>query len=252
VCAASLALMDAGVPIEGAVAGIALGLVVEDGNYKILTDIAGVEDYYGDMDFKVAGTESGLTAIQLDVKIEGLDFDMIKESLERAHQARCAILQKMQESLAGPRQAVSQHAPKIKSFKIDIDKIGAVIGPGGKTIRKITRDYNVDVDIEDEDGTVFVVAPNQEDLERAAQYILDLVRDVEVGDIYEGRVKQIRNFGAFCEILPGKSGLLHVSEMSDKFVKDPHEHLAEGDVVKVKVIGIDNQGRINLSRKQVE
>ncbi|MEM7816468.1 MAG: S1 RNA-binding domain-containing protein, partial [Candidatus Aenigmatarchaeota archaeon] len=252
VCASSLSLMDAGVPIKDQVAGIAIGLVKENEQYKILTDIAGVEDFYGDMDFKIAGTKKGVTAIQLDIKIDGLDYKVIEEALSQAKEARILILKKMNEAISLPRENISQYAPKIKSFKIDIDKIGELIGPGGKTIRKIIRDYNVTIDIDDETGNVSVVAEDEENLNKVVNLIINLTKDIEIGDIYEAKVTRIVNFGAFCEFLPGKIGLVHVSEISHKFVKDVSEFLKEGDIVKVKVIGIDPQGRFNLSIKQAQ
>jgi polyribonucleotide nucleotidyltransferase len=245
--------MDAGVPVKDAVAGIALGLITEDDKYKILTDIAGVEDHCGDMDFKVAGTKKGITAIQLDIKIKSLDFKIVKEALAIAKESRLFILGKMYEALSLPRDAVSKYAPKIKSIKVDIEKIGEIIGPGGRNIRRMTRENNVAIDIDDELGSVSVVAETEEDLEKTIKQITSLVREVEVGDVYEeAKVAKITNFGAFCEIAPNKSGLVHVSEISDKFIKDVREVLNEGDIVKVKVIGIDAQGRINLSIKQAQ
>ncbi|MBD3246853.1 MAG: polyribonucleotide nucleotidyltransferase [Candidatus Omnitrophica bacterium] len=252
VCAASLSLMDAGVPIKAPVAGIALGLVQEGENYKVLTDIAGIEDHCGDMDFKIAGTTSGITAIQLDVKIDGLSAAVIHDALQRAKQARLHILEKMQQALELPRAVVSKYAPKIQSFPIDPDKIGNVIGPGGRMIRKISRDYNVEIDIDDEHAKVFIVAQTQEDLKNAVNYVQGLTKDAEPGEIYEGKVVRLSNFGAFCEILPGKTGLVHISEVSDDYVKDIREVLKEGDAVKVKVINIDQQGRINLSIKKAK
>jgi polyribonucleotide nucleotidyltransferase len=252
VCAGSLSLMDAGVPIKEPVAGIAIGLVTRGQDYKILTDIAGAEDHYGDMDFKVAGTQKGVTAIQLDTKIDGLTFNMIEDTLKRALEARQFILNKMKESITAPREGLSDYAPKIKSFEVNPDKIGAIIGPGGKIIKKIQRENNVTVDIDDDTNMVSVAAQTVEDLERAVNQIANLVRDVEVGDIYDVKVEKIVNFGAFCEIAPGKSGLLHVSELSDDFVKDVSEFLKEGDVLKVKVIGVDPQGKIRLSLKQAK
>jgi polyribonucleotide nucleotidyltransferase len=252
VCASSLSLMDAGVPIKGPVAGIALGLVTEDENYRILTDIAGIEDHYGDMDFKVAGTKDGITAIQLDVKISGIGFEVIEQTLTQAKEARSIILEKMKEALSLPRQTVSEYAPKIESFKVDPDRIGAIIGPGGKFIRRLTHEYNVTIDIDDETATVSVVAENQENLDRAVKQIINMTKDIEVGDVYECKVSRLINFGAFCEIIPGKLGLVHISEISDNYVKDVKDVLKEGDTVKVKVISIDSQGRINLSIKQAQ
>jgi polyribonucleotide nucleotidyltransferase len=252
VCAASLSLMDEGVPIKEQVAGIAIGLVKENDRYKILTDIAGVEDHYGDMDFKIAGTKKGVTAIQLDIKIDGLDYEIIQQALERAKQAREIILEKMNQAQSAPRDAISKYAPKIKSFKVDPDKIGDIIGPGGRIIRKIIRENNVTIDIDDEIGSVSVVAETQEDLERAVNQIINLTKDLEVGKIYDVKIIRIVNFGAFCEIVPGKIGFIHISEISDQFVKDIKQFIEEGQIVKAKLISIDPQGRITLSLKQAK
>ena len=252
VCAGSLSLMDAGIPLREAVAGIAMGLVSKDETYKVLTDIAGAEDHYGDMDFKIAGTKKGITAIQLDTKIEGLTFGIIEETLERAKAARLFILEKMENAITSPRGKLSEYAPKINSFEVNPDKIGAIIGPGGKTIKRIQRENNVNIDIDDETSVVSVAAQTVEDLERAVKLISNLVKDIEVGEIYEAKVEKIVNFGAFCEIAPGKSGLIHVSELSDEFVKEVEEFLKIGDILKVKVIGIDPQGKIRLSLKQAK
>lgn len=252
VCAASLSLMDAGVPIQEPVAGIAIGLVTHGNDFKILTDIAGAEDYYGDMDFKIAGTKNGITAIQLDTKIDGLTYPIIEETLERAKEARIFILQRMAAAIQEPRTSLSEYAPKIKTFEVDPDKIGIIIGPGGKTIKKIQRDNNVTVDIDDDTSVVSVSAQTVEDLERAVSQITNLVKEVEVGEIYQVKVERIVNFGAFCEIAPGKSGLIHVSELADGFVKDVNSVLKEGDIVSAKVIGIDPQGKIRLSLKQAK
>ncbi|MBP7087912.1 MAG: polyribonucleotide nucleotidyltransferase [Candidatus Omnitrophica bacterium] len=251
-CAASLSLMDAGVPIKEPVAGIAIGLITKGEKFKILTDIAGAEDHYGDMDFKVAGTRGGITAIQLDTKIDGLNYLQIEKTLERAKIAREAILEQMKKALSAPRQTLSVFAPKISSFEVNPDKIGAIIGPGGKIIKRIQRENNVTVDIDDEKGVVSIAADTIDNLNRAVQQIKNLVKEVEVGDIYEVKVERIVNFGAFCEIAPGKSGLLHVSELSDNFVKDITEFLKEGDIIKVRVIGVDPQGKIRLSLKQAK
>jgi len=252
VCAGSLSLMDAGIPIKDAVAGIAIGLIAGDKDYKILTDIAGAEDHYGDMDFKVAGTKDGITAIQLDTKIDGLTFKMIEDALERAKEARSFILEKMKESIDLPRRELSEYAPKIRSFEVNPDKIGAIIGPGGKIIKRIQRENNVNIDIDDETSVVSVAAETVEDLERAVKLISSLVKDIEVGEIYEVKVEKIVSFGAFCEIAPGKSGLIHVSELSDEFVKEVEEFLKIGDIIKAKVIGVDPQGKIRLSLKQAK
>jgi len=208
---------------KNAVAGIAIGLVTGDKDYKVLTDIAGAEDHYGDMDFKVAGTKNGITAIQLDTKIDGLTFEIIKDTLAKAKIARLFILGKMKEAIDLPREELSEYAPKIKSFEINPDKIGAIIGPGGKIIKRIQRENKVNVDIDDETNIVSVSADTTEDLERAVKQITNLIKDIEIGEIYEAKVEKIVAFGAFCEIAPGKSGLIHVSELSDGFVKDVDE-----------------------------
>ena len=252
VCAASLALMDAGVPLEKMVAGIAIGLIEGKDNYKILTDIAGSEDHYGDMDFKVAGTDKGITAIQVDVKNSGLTLAIISETLERAKTARLFILNKMKAVLSKSRDGVSAYAPRIKSFVVNPEKIGAVIGPGGKVIKKLSRDYNVDIDIDDETNRISVTASDEEGLAKAVNNILILTRDINVGDIYEVKVVKLTNFGAFCELAPGKDGLLHVSELSNEFIKDIRDFLKEGDIIKVKVINVSTDGKISLSKKRAE
>jgi len=254
VCSSSLSLMDAGVPIKNPVAGIAIGIVTDgDDNYKILTDIAGVEDHCGEMDFKVTGTKNGVCAIQLDVKNNGLTFKQIEETLEKAKKARATILGVMTAAIAESRASVSKYAPKIETIPIQIDKIGELIGPGGRNIRRLTREYNVEINIDDEAGRVFVVAEDAADLERAVKEISASLKEVEVGEIYDNaKVAKITNFGAFCDLPGGKSGLVHVSELSNEFVKEVTDVVKEGDIVKVKVIAIDNQGRINLSKKQAE
>jgi polyribonucleotide nucleotidyltransferase len=252
VCASALSLMDAGVPIKKPVAGIAMGLVSDSEKFRVLTDIAGAEDHYGDMDFKVAGTDEGISAIQVDIKNDGLTYHVIEDALTKAKQARIYILEKMSEALALPREALSQYAPRIKSIKIPLDKIGEVIGPGGRIIRKLIRDYNVAIDIDDEEGIVSVVAEKEADLEAAVSQIMLLTRDLQVGDVVDAKVTKLTNFGAFAEIQPGKSGLIHISEVSDKFVKDVREFLKEGDVVTTKVINVDPQGKITLSIKQAQ
>ncbi|MBN2483123.1 MAG: polyribonucleotide nucleotidyltransferase [Candidatus Omnitrophica bacterium] len=250
VCASSLSLMDAGIPVRKPVAGIAMGLVSGKKGFRVLTDIAGAEDHHGDMDFKVAGTDKGVTAVQVDIKITGLSYDIIKEAFSRAKEARLSILEKMNAALSAPRTEMSRYAPKIRSIEIPIDKIGVVIGPGGKMIRQLTRDYNVNIDIDDA-GIVSIVAESAEDLERAAKHIIGLTREVEIGEVFDAKVVKIVPFGAFCDILPGKSGLIHVSEITDEYVKDVNDFLKLGDVVKAKVIKIDPQGKITLSMKQV-
>jgi polyribonucleotide nucleotidyltransferase len=251
VCAATLALMDAGVPIKDAVGGIALGLIKDDSKGLILTDITGLEDHFGDMDFKVAGTKTGITAIQLDLKIDGIDLDLLKECLLQAKEARLAVLEKMREALTQPRGELSSYAPRIDIIKVNPEKIGELIGPGGKTIKKIIASTGASIDIQD-DGSVLVASTDANKSEEAMRMIKAIVEDIEVGRIYIGKVKRIVAFGAFCEIAPGKDGLVHVSELADHFVKNVEEVVKVGDEIKVKVIGIDELGRINLSKKQAE
>lgn len=251
VCAAVLSLMDAGVPIKQPVAGVALGLIQDGSKHVILSDIAGLEDHCGDMDFKVAGTGKGITAIQLDLKIDGIPLDFITEVLERALKGRKHVLGKMGEVITSPKQELSEYAPRIIKFKINQERIGDLIGPGGKNIRKIIELTGVAIDVED-DGSVLVSSSDSEASARAIDMIKGLTEDVEVGRIYKGKVKRIMNFGAFCEILPNKEGLCHVSELSDKYVKNVEEVVKVGDEITVKVIGIDELGRINLSKKQAE
>lgn len=250
VCAATLSLMDAGVPIKDAVSGIALGLIKEGEKALILSDIAGLEDHFGDMDFKVAGTKSGMTAVQLDLKIDGISLELLGRCLEQAKEGRFFILSKMNEALNQPRKELSSYAPRIHVLKINPEKIGGLIGPGGKTIKKIIATTGASVDIQD-DGTVFVASTDAAKSEEAIKMIRGLTEEVEVNRIYSAKVKRIMPFGAFCEIAPGKEGLIHISEMSDTFVKDIESIVKLGDEFKVKVIGIDELGRINLSRKQV-
>jgi polyribonucleotide nucleotidyltransferase len=249
VCAATLSLMDAGVPIKDAVAGVALGLIKEDKKAIILTDITGLEDHFGDMDFKVAGTKAGVTAVQLDLKIDGIDVELLKNCLAQAHEARMFILGKMNEALANPREQLSSYAPRIEIIKVNPEKIGGLIGPGGKTIKKIIATTGAAIDIQD-DGSVFVSSTDAAKSQEAIRMIRGITDDVEVNRIYIGKVKRIMAFGAFCEIAPGKEGLVHVSELADTFVKDVESIVKLGDEFKVKVIGIDELGRINLSRKQ--
>ncbi len=246
VCGSTLSLMDAGVPITDPVAGIAIGLVTDEKKFVTLTDILGMEDFSGDMDFKVAGTKNGITVIQLDVKIPGLTAEIIKDALEKAKKARLFILEKINEAMPGPRGEISRFAPKIAVIHIPTEKIGEVIGPGGKMIRQIITQTNCTVDVED-DGTVTISGTNPEDLAKAVDWVKGLVREVKPEEIYEGAVKRILPFGAFVEILPGKEGLVHVSQMASGFVKSPEEVVTIGQQVKVRVMEIDDQGRINLS-----
>jgi len=251
VCAATLSLMDAGVPIKEAVGGVALGLVKEGNKAIILTDIAGLEDHFGDMDFKVAGTRSGVTAVQLDLKIDGISLDLLKECLAQSREGRLFILDKMGTALTAPRESLSAFAPRIDVLKINTEKIGELIGPGGKTIKAIIAATGASIDIKD-DGTVLVGSIDGEKSEAAIRMIKAITNDVEVGKIYLGKVKRIMQFGAFVEIAPRKEGLVHVSELSATFVKKIDDIVKVGDEFKVKVIGVDELGRINLSKKQAE
>ncbi len=246
-CGSTLALMDAGVPITAPVAGIAIGRVQEGEKYKLLTDILGIEDFSGDMDFKVTGTSTGITAIQLDVKDAGLTIAQIGEVFERARIARLAILEIMHAILPQPRVNVSQYAPKIATIKVPVEKIGEVIGPGGRVIKNIIATTGAQVDVED-DGTVSISGISDDQLQQATQWITGLIREVTVGEIFENsEVKRILPFGAFVEFLPGKEGMVHVSQMSTQFIKDPNDVVKIGDRVKVRVMEVDQQGRINLS-----
>src|SRR5438132_9545677 len=247
-CCGSLALMDAGVPISKPVAGISVGLV-QDGNKRVLlTDIIGEEDHFGDMDFKVCGTRDGITAIQLDIKTEGIDHQIIRDSLHRAKEARLVILDKMAETISEPRKEISQYAPRLLTIKIDPEKIGKLIGPGGKNIKKLQEDTGANVDIED-DGTVYVSAVDGAAAEKARDIIEAMTAEVKVGKIYNGKVVSIKDFGAFVEIAPETDGLCHVSELSDKYVDRVDDVVEMGQEIKVKVLLIDDQGRIKLSRK---
>ncbi|WP_129597030.1 polyribonucleotide nucleotidyltransferase [Anaerophilus nitritogenes] len=248
VCGSTLALLDAGVPISAPVAGIAMGLIKEDDNLAILSDIQGMEDFLGDMDFKVAGTKDGVTAIQMDIKIHGIDKEVLQKALEQARKGRLHILDKMSEAITTPRKELSPYAPRIIHINIDPEKIRAVIGAGGKVISKIIEETGVKIDIED-DGRVFITASNMEDGNKAVQIIEGIVKEAEVGEVYQGKVIKILNFGAFVEILPGKEGLLHISQIAKEKIPKVEDVLKVGDEVQVKVIEIDKQGRINLSRK---
>ncbi len=245
-----LALMDAGVPLKAPIAGIAMGLVKEGDNYAILTDIAGAEDHYGDMDFKVAGTVNGITALQMDIKITGLTQVLVAEALEQARQARMFILEKMASALPAPREEISTFAPRIFTLQIPTDKIRDVIGPGGKMIRSIIERTGVKIDVED-NGTVSIASSDGDAAKKAIQIIEELTAVPEVGKKYLGKVARIVDFGAFVEIIPGTDGLVHVSEVADYRVNDVHDELSEGDQILVKVINIDPQGKVKLSRKAV-
>ena len=254
ICASTLALMDAGVPIKRPVAGISTGLITapDGSDHVMLTDIQGIEDFFGDMDFKVGGTEKGITAIQVDIKIDGLTYDIIKEAFERTRKARKYILEEiMLKQLPEPRKEISKYAPKIIGMKIKVDKIKDVIGTGGKTINKIIEETGVKIDIQ-EDGQVFIYSSDESQAKRAKEIIEEIVREIEVGQVYTGKVLKIMNFGAFVDLGAGKEGLVHVSKISKDRIKNIEDVLHVGDTVKVKVIDIDDQDRINLSMKDVE
>ena len=249
VCGSTLALMDAGVPIRDPVAGVAMGLVASgDGQHAVLTDIQGIEDHLGDMDFKVAGTAKGITALQMDIKVKGISYEVMIQALDQARDARIFILGKMAEAITETRSAVSPYAPRMQRITIPTDKIGALIGPGGKNIRSIIEEHKVTIDV-DNDGTVTVGSTNEEGAQKALEQIKALTKDVEVGEIYTGKVVRLMAFGAFVEILPGKDGLVHISELADHRVGSVEEVVSEGDELKVKVTEIDRMGRINLSHR---
>lgn len=249
VCGGALALMDAGVPITAPVAGIAMGLIKEGEEVRILSDILGDEDHLGDMDFKVAGTAEGITALQMDIKIAGVTREIMKDALYQAREGRLHILEKMSESLGTPREEVAEYAPRILTLKIKSDKIRDLIGPGGKMIRSIVEETGVKIDVED-DGTVNVASADRDSLDRAISKINAVTADAEIGKIYTGTVKKVVDFGAFVEILPGKEGLVHISQLAPERVRQVTDILDEGDEVKVKVLEIDKQGKIRLSRRE--
>ena len=250
VCGASLSLMDAGVPMKKAVAGIAMGLIKDGEEVAILSDILGDEDHLGDMDFKVAGTDEGITALQMDIKIEGVSREIMSRALSQAKGGRLHILNEMKQAITAPRTDVPAHAPKLFTIQINPDKIRDVIGPGGKVIRGITADYGVKIDVED-DGRVKIFAPSGEVADQVRDLILSLTAEAEVGRIYEGVVQKIMDFGAFVQILPGTDGLVHISELAPERVNKVTDILKEGDTVRVKVLEIDPRGKIRLSRKAV-
>ncbi|MBS5786335.1 MAG: polyribonucleotide nucleotidyltransferase [Clostridioides difficile] len=248
VCGSTLSLLDAGVPIKDMVAGIAMGLIEQDGKIAVLSDIQGMEDHLGDMDFKVAGTEHGVTAIQMDIKIDGIDEDILKRALKQAKEGRIHILNEMKKTISSPKPELSPYAPKIVKMMIDPDKIRDVIGPGGKVITKIIDETGVKIDIE-QTGEVFISGTDPQMIAKAQGLINDIVVEPEVGEVYKGKVSRIMNFGAFIEILPGKEGLLHISHISHERVAKVEDVLNIGDEVEVKVTEIDEKGRVNLSRK---
>lgn len=249
VCAGSLAMMDAGVPISKPVSGIAMGLVKEGDQFAILSDILGNEDHLGDMDFKVAGTKDGITGFQMDIKIQGISFEIMENAIYQAKEGRMHILEKMNEAISTPKDSLSPYAPRLITMKIDTDQIGLVIGPGGKTIQGMQRLFGVDINIDD-DGTVNIASPNRESAQKCKDYIKKLTATPEVGEIYDGVITKIMDFGAFVEILPGKEGLLHISQIDNKRVDKVTDYFKQGDKVTVKLVKIDG-GKYSLSRKEV-
>lgn len=250
VCGSTLSLMDAGVPIKSPVAGIAMGLMMEGDRYQILTDIQGLEDHIGDMDFKVAGTRDGITALQMDIKVAGISYNILVEALEQAHQARMQILDVIDECIPTPHAELSPYAPRITILHVHPDKLGAVIGSGGKTVRAIQEECNVRVDIED-DGSIYIASTSGPDAEKAQKMIESLIEDAELGHIYTGRVVRVTDFGAFVEILPGKDGLVHISQLADYRVNTVEDVARVGDEIMVMVTGISAEGKIRLSRRAV-
>jgi polyribonucleotide nucleotidyltransferase len=248
VCGASLSLMDAGVPIRAACAGVAMGLIKEGDDVAILSDILGLEDFLGDMDFKVAGTRKGITAIQMDIKIAGLTVDILTEALKRAHAGRQHILDIMDDAIGEPRSELSPHAPRITAIEINPEKIGEIIGPKGKTIRGIQDETGAKIDIDDS-GVVKIAAVSGDAMKRAREMIEAIVQEPEVGRIYEGPVKNTTTFGAFIEILPGTEGLCHISELQEARTEKTEDVLKKGDITRVKLLAIDEKGRLRLSRK---
>lgn len=246
VCGSTLSLMDAGVPIKKPVSGIAMGLIKEGDKYIVLSDIQGMEDHTGDMDFKVAGTKDGITAMQMDTKIAGIPTDVLSQALEQARAGRLHILDSMLSTLAEPRDKLSQYAPKIITISIPPERIGELIGPGGKNIKKIIAETGADVDVDD-DGKVFISTADEDAMNMAKKWITDMMREIEVGEEFEGEVVRIENYGAFVNLIPGKDGLLHVSNMSTGFVKDPHGLVKEGDMIKVRVNEVSPEGKIGLT-----
>ncbi|MGH7271845.1 MAG: S1 RNA-binding domain-containing protein, partial [Polyangiaceae bacterium] len=250
VCGTSLSLMDAGIPLKSPVAGIAMGLIKEGKDFAVLSDILGDEDHLGDMDFKVCGTRKGVTAIQMDIKIEGLSRDVLAQALEQAREARLFILDKMLATLGQSREELSKWAPRITQIKVKPDQIRVIIGPGGKTIKGIIDQTGVAIDVED-DGTVNIASSNNEAVKKALDIIKGLTTEPEVGAVYKGTVSRIVDFGAFIEILPGTDGLLHVSEMAHERVDKVTDVMKEGDAVEVKVISVDREGKIRLTRREL-
>jgi len=251
VCGSSLAMMDAGVPLKAPVAGIAMGLVKEGDDVAVLTDILGDEDHLGDMDFKVAGTANGITALQMDIKIEGINEQIMETALEQALHARLHILSEMNKVIAQSRTQVSDNAPRFETIKVDPDKIRDIIGKGGATIRSITEETGASIDIDD-DGTVKIYSDNAESLQAALDRVGAITAEAEIGAIYEGKVVRIVDFGAFVNFLPGKDGLVHISQIAEERVNNVSDYLSEGDMVKVKCLDVDQRGRIKLSIKEAK
>ena len=249
VCGGALSMMDAGIPIKAPVAGIAMGLIKDGDRVAILSDILGSEDHLGDMDFKVAGTANGITALQMDIKITGLDRDLMKTALQQAKEGRLHILGEMNKALSTPREEINKHAPRIVTLTVPKDKIRDVIGPGGKVIREIIDKTGVSIDIND-DGLVSIASADAEAASKAVEFVENLTQEVEVGKIYLGKVKKIVDFGAFVEIFPGTDGLVHISQICDRRIKNVSDEIQEGDEIKVKVIDVDQQGKVKLSRKE--
>ena len=242
-------MMDAGIPIKAPVAGIAMGLIKDGDRVAILSDILGSEDHLGDMDFKVAGTTNGITALQMDIKVTGLDRDLMKTALQQAKEGRLHILGEMDKALSTHRTEINQHAPRIVTLTVPKDKIRDVIGPGGKVIREIIDKTGVSIDIND-DGLVSIASADAEAAAKAVEFVENLTQEVEVGKIYLGKVKKIVDFGAFVEIFPGTDGLVHISQICDRRIKSVSDEIQEGDEIKVKVIDVDQQGKVKLSRKE--
>jgi len=250
VCASTLSLMDAGVPIKAPVAGIAMGLIMEDGRHRVLTDIQGLEDHLGDMDFKVAGTREGITALQMDIKLAGISYEIMAEALEQARRARLQIIETIEATIPAPREDLSPYAPRMTILHVNPDKLGAVIGPGGKTIRSLEEECDVSIDIED-DGSIYIASTSGPAAEKAQAMIEALTEEPEVGRIYTGRVVRVKDFGAFVEILPNIDGMVHISQLSDNYINNVKDVVQVGDEIMVMVTNIDHEGKIRLSRQAV-
>jgi len=248
VCGGSLSLMDAGVPIKDPVAGVAMGLISSGDDIAILTDIIGDEDHYGDMDFKVTGTRNGITALQMDIKISGLTREIMGKALHQAREGRMHILDEMAKAITQSRAEISKYAPRIITMNVKTDKIREIIGPGGKTIKHISLETGAQINIDD-DGKVSIASPDSEGTEKAIEMIENIIKEAQIGELYSGKVVKIMDFGAFVEILPGTEGLVHISQLANERVKKVTDVLREGDEVLVKVLEIDDRGKIRLSRK---